>query len=51
MFRDVMQKVAYATFRFYDTTPVGRLMNRMTSDIGVIDGGISQQFSAISWLM
>lgn len=51
MFRDVMEKVAYATFRFYDTTPVGRLMNRMTSDIGVIDGGISQQFSAISWMM
>ncbi|KAI5367131.1 putative AAA+ ATPase domain, ABC transporter type 1, transmembrane domain-containing protein [Septoria linicola] len=51
MFRDVMQKVAYATFRFYDTTPVGRLMNRMTSDIGVIDGGISRQFSAISWML
>ncbi|KXT12621.1 hypothetical protein AC579_4220 [Pseudocercospora musae] len=51
MFRDIMEKVAYATFRFYDTTPVGRLMNRMTSDIGVIDGGISQQFSSISWLM
>ncbi|PPJ50032.1 hypothetical protein CBER1_06775 [Cercospora berteroae] len=51
MFRDVMQKVAYATFRFYDTTPVGRLMNRMTSDIGVIDGGISVQFSAISWML
>lgn len=51
MFRDIMQKVAYATFRFYDTTPVGRLMNRMTSDIGVIDGGISMQFSAISWML
>ncbi|SMR43471.1 unnamed protein product [Zymoseptoria tritici ST99CH_3D1] len=51
MFKDVMEKVAGATFRFYDTTPVGRLMNRMTSDIGVIDGGISQQFSMISWLL
>ncbi|UJO16264.1 ATP-dependent bile acid permease [Fulvia fulva] len=51
MFRDIMEKVAYATFRFYDVTPVGRLMNRMTSDIGVIDGGISMQFSAISWML
>lgn len=51
MFRDIMDKVAYATFRFYDVTPVGRLMNRMTSDIGVIDGGISYQFSAISWML
>ncbi|CAK4031265.1 ABC transporter [Lecanosticta acicola] len=51
MFRDIMVKVAHATFRFYDVTPVGRLMNRMTSDIGVIDGGISYQFSAISWML
>lgn len=51
MFREVMEKVAGATFRFYDTTPVGRLMNRMTSDIGVIDGGISAQFAAISWML
>ncbi|KAK0856280.1 hypothetical protein LTR03_001371 [Friedmanniomyces endolithicus] len=50
MFRDVMHKVAHATFRFYDVTPVGRLMNRMTSDIGVIDGNISNQFQAVAWL-
>ena len=49
MFRAVMIKVANATFRFYDVTPVGRLMNRMTSDMTVIDGGISQQFQLISW--
>ena len=51
MFRQVMQRVAGATFRFYDVTPVGRLMNRMTSDIGVIDGGISMQLMAISWMV
>lgn len=50
MFADVMDKVAHATFRFYDVTPVGRLMNRMTSDIGVIDGNISQQFQSVAWL-
>ena len=55
MFKDIMQRVAHATFRFYDVTPVGRLMNRMTSDIGIIDGGISYQlqgvaFSAIIWI-
>ncbi|KAK5122993.1 hypothetical protein LTR85_003559 [Meristemomyces frigidus] len=50
MFKDIMEKVAHATFRFYDVTPVGRLMNRMTSDIGVIDGGISQQLQAVAWL-
>lgn len=50
MFKQIMEKVAHATFRFYDVTPVGRLMNRMTSDIGVIDGGISQQLQAVAWL-
>ncbi|KAI4091192.1 MAG: hypothetical protein L6R37_007773 [Teloschistes peruensis] len=55
MFGDVMDRVSHATFRFYDVTPVGRLMNRMTSDIGTVDGNISQQFEevaflAISWL-
>ena len=49
MFRDVMYRVAHATFRFYDITPVGRLLNRLTSDIGTVDGNISQQFSNVAW--
>ncbi|EMC99860.1 hypothetical protein BAUCODRAFT_63331 [Baudoinia panamericana UAMH 10762] len=50
MFKDVMVRVAHATFRFYDVTPIGRLMNRMTSDIGVVDGGISYQLQSVVWL-
>lgn len=50
MFRDVMDHVSHATFRYYDLTPVGRLMNRMTSDIGTIDGNISQQFQNVAFL-
>ncbi|KAL8682945.1 MAG: hypothetical protein Q9186_001024 [Xanthomendoza sp. 1 TL-2023] len=50
MFRDVMDKVSHATFRFYDVTPVGRLMNRLTSDIGTVDGNISQQFQNVAFL-
>lgn len=50
MFHDIMVKVSHANFRFYDVTPVGRLMNRMTSDIGVIDGNISEQFNIVTWL-
>lgn len=37
MFRDIMERVSRATFRFYDITPVGRLMNRLTSDIGIVE--------------
>ncbi|KAJ5769549.1 hypothetical protein N7520_004108, partial [Penicillium odoratum] len=55
LFRQVMVRVSHATFRFFDVTPVGRLMNRLTSDIGVIDGNISEQFQqiafqAITWI-
>lgn len=50
MFRDIMDRVGHTTFRFYDVTPVGRLMNRMTSDIGTIDGDISNKFQGIAWL-
>ncbi|GAB7329448.1 hypothetical protein MBLNU13_g01231t1 [Cladosporium sp. NU13] len=50
MFGDIMVRVAHANFRFYDVTPVGRLMNRMTSDVGVLDGNISEQFNVATWL-
>ncbi|QIW98767.1 hypothetical protein AMS68_004285 [Peltaster fructicola] len=51
MFKDIIFKVGHANFRFYDVTPVGRLMNRITSDAGVLDGNIVQQFHAIAWLL
>ncbi|KAI9925528.1 hypothetical protein MW887_005909 [Aspergillus wentii] len=55
LFRQVMERVSHATFRFFDVTPIGRLMNRLTSDIGVVDGNISEQFQmiafqAITWI-
>jgi ABC-type multidrug transport system fused ATPase/permease subunit len=49
LFQRAMQRVSNATFRFYDVTPVGRLMNRLTSDIGVIDGQIANQIMQVGW--
>ncbi|KAL1967002.1 hypothetical protein VTN77DRAFT_3526 [Rasamsonia byssochlamydoides] len=49
LFQQVMVRVSNATFRFFDVTPVGRLMNRLTSDIGVVDGNISEQFQVIAF--
>ncbi|KAL1304033.1 hypothetical protein AAFC00_000471 [Neodothiora populina] len=49
MFRDIMKRVSYTTFRYYDVTPVGRLMNRLTSDVGTIDGNISDKFLNVVW--
>src|SRR5205814_5881371 len=44
MFKRVMDRISHATFRYYDITPVGRLINRLTSDCSTIDGNISNQF-------
>ncbi|KIW66306.1 hypothetical protein PV04_08503 [Phialophora macrospora] len=49
MFRIIMERISNATFQFYDVTPVGRLMNRLTSDIGTIDGGIAELFLVVIW--
>lgn len=48
MFKDVIQRVSHATFRYYDVTPIGRLMNRLTSDCNTIDGNISRQFHNVA---
>ena len=49
MFQAILCSISRVTFRFYDITPLGRLMNRMTSDISTIDGNISQQFQDVAW--
>ena len=48
LFERVMTMCSHATFRFYDVTPVGRLMNRLTSDINTVDGNISMQFQYVA---
>ncbi|KAK3294513.1 uncharacterized protein B0H64DRAFT_189203, partial [Chaetomium fimeti] len=49
LFERAMHRVTNATFRFYDVTPVGRLMNRLTSDMGTIDGQIAGQLMSVAW--
>ncbi|KAG9245513.1 ABC transporter-like protein [Calycina marina] len=48
LFENVMIRCTHTTFRFYDVTPVGRLMNRLTSDMNTVDGNISGQFQMIA---
>ena len=49
IFKEAIDRVAHATFRFYDVTPVGRLMNRLTSDMNTVDGGLSSAFTVFGW--
>ena len=47
LFQEMMERVSNAPFRYYDITPIGRLLNRLISDVGVLDGGISNQFTNV----
>ncbi|KAK0714732.1 hypothetical protein B0H67DRAFT_644566 [Lasiosphaeris hirsuta] len=49
LFEQAMSRVSNATFRFYDVTPVGRLMNRLTSDMSTVDGQIAGQLMQVAW--
>lgn len=49
IFQAAIERVAHATFRYYDVTPVGRLMNRLTSDMNTVDGGLSSAFTVFVW--
>ncbi|RMZ75443.1 hypothetical protein DV737_g5299, partial [Chaetothyriales sp. CBS 132003] len=49
LFQQAMLKISNAPFVFYDKTPIGRLMNRVTSDVGTVDGQISRSFMLVSW--
>ncbi|KAF2002299.1 P-loop containing nucleoside triphosphate hydrolase protein [Amniculicola lignicola CBS 123094] len=49
IFKEAIVRVAHATFRYYDVTPVGRLMNRLTSDMNTIDGSLSIVFTVFAW--
>jgi ABC-type multidrug transport system fused ATPase/permease subunit len=51
IFKEAIGRVAHATFRYYDVTPVGRLMNRLTSDMNTIDGDLSSMFTIFAWLI
>jgi ABC-type multidrug transport system fused ATPase/permease subunit len=41
LYAETIRRIANATFRFYDTTTTGRLMNRVTSDVDVIGNAVN----------
>ncbi|OAA71750.1 ABC transporter, transmembrane domain, type 1 [Akanthomyces lecanii RCEF 1005] len=56
LFRNAVDKVSRATFRYHDVTPTGQLKNRLIADMAMVDGGIlapleSFVFNLISLVM
>ncbi|KAF7346282.1 ATP-dependent bile acid permease [Mycena sanguinolenta] len=41
LFRELLNKLVYSTFRWFDSTPKGRILNRTGKDISTIDMNIS----------
>ena len=44
LFPAMLQRLAGAPSRFFDVTPIGRILNRFTADMNTVDGAL--QFSA-----
>ncbi|XP_006460356.1 hypothetical protein AGABI2DRAFT_203369 [Agaricus bisporus var. bisporus H97] len=46
LFSSLLYRISRAQLRFFDTTPIGRIHNRFTSDIGTIDGALQNSAKA-----
>ncbi|KAK4046805.1 hypothetical protein OIV83_005800 [Microbotryomycetes sp. JL201] len=45
LFSALLKKVMFATTRWFDMTPNGRITNRFTNDVSVLDGELANNFS------
>ncbi|KAF8220884.1 multidrug resistance-associated ABC transporter [Tricholoma matsutake] len=48
LFRQLLETVVRATFRFHDTTPQGRMLNRFGKDIETIDSSLAGSLQAVN---
>ncbi|KAG7443764.1 multidrug resistance-associated ABC transporter [Guyanagaster necrorhizus] len=48
LFQQLLVTVVRATFRFHDTTPQGRMLNRFGKDIEVIDSSLAGSMQAVN---
>jgi ABC-type multidrug transport system fused ATPase/permease subunit len=46
--RNLLIHIMKAPVKFFDVTPVGRIVNRFTSDVGSIDQSVIQQWAGLS---
>ncbi|KAF8211356.1 multidrug resistance-associated ABC transporter [Mycena galopus ATCC 62051] len=48
LFHELLNKLVYSTFRWFDATPKGRILNRIGKDIATIDNTLSGNMSHLT---
>jgi len=48
LYRQLLVTVVRATFRFHDTTPQGRMLNRFGKDVETIDSSLAGSLQAVN---
>ncbi|KAF8208888.1 hypothetical protein K438DRAFT_1813082 [Mycena galopus ATCC 62051] len=51
LFRDLLNKLVYSTFRWFDATPKGRILNRVGKDISTVDTTLSQSMYNLIYIL
>ncbi|KAJ6542743.1 multidrug resistance-associated ABC transporter [Mycena capillaripes] len=49
LFKQLLVAIVRATFRFHDTTPQGRMLNRFSKDFNVIDSHLSNSLQQVNY--
>ncbi|TFK37278.1 multidrug resistance-associated ABC transporter [Crucibulum laeve] len=48
LFKELLVTVVRATFKFHDTTPQGRMLNRFGKDVTTIDGSLTSSLQSVN---